>query len=288
MWYTKNMKKADYSAKICAKINLSLAITGKKEDMHLLDMIVYPLHNLYDEAYFSPTTDGKISIHILSGYRGLKKRKFKKAIIDKVALIADKLGLCGKVYIKKNIPLGGGLGGSTASVVAVLKAMQAYLKSIGKDCEIDNDFLLSLGSDAPCMYVGGVCRVQGIGDIVTPLEYDKQLQVQMAIAKGGSNSKDCYHLYDTIENINTAQNIDLVDFKNAGTIYPHSNTVCKDLPLPTTVDEALAINRNDLYEIAILLNPKIQETAVALHNHTNKKVFMSGSGSTVFCVNIIE
>lgn len=282
------MRKTDYSAKICAKINLSLSVVGKKDDMHLLDMIVYPLHNLYDEAYFLPTNNGKISVHILSGYKGLKKRKFKKAIADKVELIATKLGLFGKVYVKKNIPLGGGLGGSTASIVAVLKAMQSYLKSIGKDCDVDTDFLLSLGSDAPCMYVGGVCRVQGIGDIVTPLEYDRQLQVHMAIAKGGSNSKDCYHLYDTIANINTAQNIDLVNFKIADKIYPHSNTVCKDIPLPTTVDEALAINRNDLYEIAILLNPKIQETAVVLHSHTNQKVFMSGSGSTVFCVNAIE
>lgn len=282
------MKKTDYKAKVCAKINLSLAIMGKKDNMHLLDMIVYPLQNLYDEAYFVPSTDKKLSVRILSGYKGLKKRKFQKAILQKVANISDKLNVYGKVYIRKNVPLGAGLGGSTAGVVATLKAMQAYLKSVGKECDVDNDFLLSLGSDAPCMYMGGVCRVQGIGEIVTPLDYDKHLNVQLSIAKGGSNSKECYQLYDTIEKVNTAQNIDLIDFKNADKIYPHSNTVCKGSPLPTTVEEALSTNRNDLYEVAIILNPKIQETAVALHNRTSRPVFMSGSGSTVFCVNVLD
>lgn len=288
MCYTETMKKTDYKAKVYAKINLSLVITGKKDNMHLLDMIVYPLQNIYDEAYFVPSNDNKLSVRILSGYKGLKKRKFKKAILQKISVIADKFNVYGKVYIRKNIPLGAGLGGSTASVVATLKAMQAYLKSVGKNFNVDNDFLLSLGSDAPCMYKGGVCRVQGIGEIVTPLDYDKHLSVQLAIAKGGSNSKDCYQLYDTIEKVNTAQNIDLVDFKDTDKTYPHSNTVCKDLPIPTTVEEALVTNRNDLYEVAILLNPKIQETALALHNRTDCNVFMSGSGSTVFCVNVIN
>ncbi len=282
------MKKTDYTAQVPAKINLSLAITGKKEDMHLLDMIVYPLYNLCDKAYFMPANNGKISVSIISGYKGLKKRKFQKAISEKVATIANKLNVFGKVYICKNIPLGAGLGGSTASTIAVLKAMQSYCKSIGKDFDVDNDFLLSLGSDAPCMYMGGACRVQGIGEILTPLEYDKQLNIQMAIAKGGSNSKECYQLFDTINKVNASQNIDLITHENADNTYPLSSTVCKNLPLPTNIEEALSLSRNDLYEVAMLLNPKIQETAVALHNHTNRNVFMSGSGSAVFCVNATD
>ena len=40
-----------------AKLNLSLAITGKKDGLHTLDMIVYPFEKYADKVEFCPDED---------------------------------------------------------------------------------------------------------------------------------------------------------------------------------------------------------------------------------------
>lgn len=254
---------AEYAAKTPAKLNLSLCITGKRENLHTLDMIVYPFSDISDEAFFIPRKSvGIRKIHVISGYKGLKKSKFKKFMFPRLQAIAEKFQIGGDVYFRKNIPLGAGLGGSSACIVSAIKAMQKYCKDTEKPCYIDSDFLLSLGSDVPCMYHGGICRVQGVGETVSPLAYDRQLKFKVAVAKGGSDSAACYDLYDSISRFED-------DAKTQ---------------IPTTVEEALALNRNDLLEAAQLLNPNIANAIEILSKGTNKKVYMSGSGSAVFCV----
>ncbi len=258
------MKKTAFTAKTPAKVNLSLCITGKRDNLHTLDMIVYPVDYLFDEVIFTPNGKSGIGkIKILCGYKGLKKRKFAKAmrpIADKIALA---LRASGDVYIKKDIPLGAGLGGSSSVIVCMAKAMQAYCESVGIEHSLDDKFLLSLGSDVPCMYRGGVMRVQGVGDILTPINNHPNLNVEIAIAKGGSSTKDCYALYDELDALDMIKHIDKI---------------------PTTVEEAIDAHVNDLLEPATILNPNIEKTMTALKNHTGKQVYMSGSGSALFTI----
>ncbi len=266
MCYTVFMKLKHYSSKTNAKVNLSLVITGKRDNLHTLDMITYPLEHIYDEVIFlSKGKKGLRKVKVLYGYKGLKKHLYITNITPFLRKIFDYFKVSGDIYIKKDIPLGAGLGGSSATIVSTIKAIEEYLKDNDVAYTIDSDFLLSLGSDVPCMYMGGINRVQGVGDIVTPLTYDKNLNIDVAIAKGGSSTKDCYALYDELAK---HQDID-------------------SRPIPSTVDEALSINRNDLLEPAKILNPHIESTLIALENHTGKKVYMSGSGSALFTVDVL-
>lgn len=251
-----------YAAKTPAKLNLSLCITGKRENLHTLDMIVSPFPELSDIAVFYPEQSTKIrKIRIVSGYKGLRKNAFKKYIRPHLQAIASKFNIGGDIYFYKNIPLGAGLGGSSACIVSAIKAMQKYCSDIGKSCETDASFLLSLGSDVPCMYRGGICRVQGVGEIVFPLTCTHPLEFKVTIAKGGSNSAECYKLYDDLSENNEA----------------------KISRIPQSVEEAVSLNRNDLLEAAQILNPHIKDAIDALKKAGNNKVFMSGSGSAVFC-----
>ncbi len=258
------MKKTAFTAKTPAKVNLSLCITGKRDNLHTLDMIVYPVDYLYDEVIFTPNGKSGIGkIKILCGYKGLKKKKFAKAMRPIAEKIALALRVGGDVYIKKDIPLGAGLGGSSSVIVCMAKAMLAYCESVGIEHTLDDKFLLSLGSDVPCMYHGGVMRVQGVGDILTPIDDYPNLDIEIAIAKGGSSTKDCYALYDEFEELGVALHA---------------------LKIPTTVEEAIEINHNDLLESAMVLNDNIFKTKTALENHTGKQVYMSGSGSALFTI----
>ncbi len=68
------------------------------------------------------------------------------------------------VSIDKQIPHGGGLGGGSSDAAAILRwAGFDELEAASK-----------LGADIPFCLIGGRARVQGIGEIVTPLPFVEQ------------------------------------------------------------------------------------------------------------------
>ncbi len=251
-----------FTISVPAKLNLSLAITGKREGFHTLDMIVCPYHKYEDVVSFCPQEGvvGVTSVKIDSDLQGFDGERFEGVIRDKLDLIAKRANVGGSVYIRKNIPIGAGMGGSSASVVGALKAVEAYCVSIGKNIPLDTAFLLSLGSDVPCMYAGGVCRVRGVGEIVDRLECKDIPAFESVVVEGGADSGACYKAYDML-----------------GKDY-------SDLPIPQNAREALEINRNDLFEASCIVNPLIKETVERFKNEGIDKVFMTGSGSGLFYI----
>ena len=54
-----------FEARACAKFNLSLAITGRRGNLHTLDMIVCPCEEFADEARFVPRgAQGEAGLHL--------------------------------------------------------------------------------------------------------------------------------------------------------------------------------------------------------------------------------
>lgn len=252
-------KQMFYTAKVPAKLNLSLAITGRKEGMHTLDMIMYPYEKLADTVAFYPQeNEGKISVKC--DFVDFEEGRFVTAIKDKVSAIFKRFGVCGRVEIEKKIPLGAGLGGSSASIVALIKAIENYCRDIGINTALDTRFLLSLGSDVPYMYKGGICRVQGIGEIVEELEFDKKLDFDVIIARGGADSGECYRQYDKLHEIISSTNS------------------------PSCVNEAIEKARNDLLEASCIVNPEIKAAINTLKSRGYERIYMSGSGSAVFAI----
>ncbi len=246
-------------ARVYAKINLSLAVTGKRGNLHTLDMIVCPYRGFYDEAEFTPRKDMKnIALgDVQAEFCAFKPSLFAEFFNRKLKIISEKFGVGGIINVKKGVPLGAGLGGSSASVVAALKAVKGYVKSIGGSAEADDGFLLSLGSDVPCMLYGGACRVQGVGERVSPLDCDVPEDICVRIAEGGSDTAKCYALFDENDKGQYAA-----------------------LPIADSVYGALQFLRNDLTVSAVKLNPKIAELISSMKNEF-EYVVMSGSGSAV-------
>lgn len=247
-----------FRVEISAKVNLSLAITGKRGNLHTLDMIVYPYDKLKDKIEFAPNGDIGLDGLELSGYDGLDALRFARENHDKIDGILKHFCVGGSVKIEKNIPLGAGLGGSSAVFAGVVKAIEKYLVSIGKNMPLDIEFLLSLGSDVPCVMYGKACRVLGVGEEIVPLEDVPQLNFDVVIAQGGADSGKCYKIYDELGRVNT-------------------------MTPPTTIEEALREKRNDLFEASCIVNPNIKAEYDKLKGYDF--VLMSGSGSSlVYCV----
>ncbi len=257
------MQKDDFGAKFAAsapaKFNLSLAIVGKRGDMHDLDMITCPLEKMTDEALFCPCPEN--TIEIISAFDGFDEARFLSFFAPKYAAILSRFGETGKISLSMGVPLGAGLGGSSAGMVATIKAIQKFRRSKGIDDDIDDGFLLSLGSDVPAMYMGGMLRVQGVGDKLTRIDGEVP-SVEVFIAEGGSSSADCYRLYDKM--------------LAAGDIPSPP-------PPPETLKEALKQLRNDLSLPAEALNPNIRALRERLMSE-GKRPVMSGSGSALVVI----
>lgn len=170
-----------------AKINLCLAVTGKKDGMHTLDGIVTETF-LFDKV-FMEKTDSECSVKYTDGRVYFGDTAYKAATI-----IKEKYHTGGvRVLIEKSIPEGAGLGGSSVDAAAVCRGMNELYGLNG----IDNDVMASIGSDVPYCYYGGNKRVSGFGEKIIDVDLPKLFQVVL-VPKGRVNTGECYALYDKI------------------------------------------------------------------------------------------
>lgn len=275
-------KKRVYKAEVFSKINLSLEITGKADNLHTLKMLVCPYEDYKDIVTFYPSdvNEADIYIEVAEAYSDksssqsnevaevrFDKVRFADFFVPKVNAIAKKLGVSGKLEIIKGVPLGAGLGGSTASIVGALKAMSDYAQDIHKSAALDDGFLISLGSDVPCMLYGKPCVVSGVGEIVKPvrLPFDTEC-FKVEIASGGSDTRACYRKYDELvaKGADTSRDLNGIDC---------ASEIIID-------GECFELYKNDLTLPACLLNENIQRLINALRKKSDR-VFLSGSGSAV-------
>ncbi|MDE7372823.1 MAG: hypothetical protein K2N18_02040 [Clostridia bacterium] len=272
------MSKKSYKAEVFAKINLSLEIVGKAGDLHALKMLVCPYKGFSDVVEFIPTgCEGISGIEASASFESFDEARFCDFFLPKAQAIAKRLGVGGRLIVKKGVPLGTGLGGSTASIVGALKAMREYAEDLGKSTALDDGFLLKLGSDVPCMLYGESCIVEGVGEIVKPVEIPFDLSdLQVKIAEGGSDTKACYTLYDKLK----AENKDI---DTSICVCEKSAEVAEAVGCFEKFNvgaELIDLYKNDLTLPAAMLNENIKNLICDLKN-SYKNVFLSGSGSAV-------
>jgi 4-diphosphocytidyl-2-C-methyl-D-erythritol kinase len=136
-----------------AKLTLSLRVVGTRPDgYHLIEaeMVTLDLHDLItiDEGGTGITASGPFAAGVPT---------------DGSNLVSKALALAGRqaaIHLHKQIPHGGGLGGGSADAAAILRwAGFSDLAAASR-----------LGADVPFCLIGGRARVQGIGEIIEPLE----------------------------------------------------------------------------------------------------------------------
>jgi len=142
-----------------AKINLFLKITGKRDTgFHELQS-VFQLIDLYDYIYIRVRKDSEINFINESceinkqddlGFRAAK-------------LILKNINVGVDIYIKKNIPIGAGLGGGSSDAATILMAINA-LANISLSKRELMALGLSLGADIPFFIFGENAWVEGIGE----------------------------------------------------------------------------------------------------------------------------
>ena len=249
------MKKV--CVKIPAKINLTLDVLGVKDGYHDISSLVCGV-NIYDVITIKKRADKKITLTekgIKSGCIAENNNAYKSALLFMQTFRTNGVD----IILNKSIPVGAGLGGSSADIAGTLLAMK---KLFGVNVDI-KPLADSLGSDSGYMTIGGPAIISGRGDKVLPLNEKVDYQLLIISEDFSVSAKECYRVFDTI----------------------------KEKPLPTTSlaveglkDKQTKHFKNDLYLATKTMHPEIEKNIDALKNAGAVASVMTGSGSAVYGV----
>lgn len=249
--------------KAYAKVNLTLFITGTGGGYHLLDSIVATV-DMYDLIILKKRKDRLVSIDM----RGMDSESipFEQNNAVKAAdLFIEKFGTNGvDIKIFKNIPMGAGLGGSSADAAGVLNGLKKLYKI--NDLPSLKQIADMTGSDTKYMLTGGYARLSGRGDIVRGIESKLKLNMLMLIPESGVSTAQCFSLFDR------------TGIAGGNSDRAENALISDDLK---SLSENLS---NALATPAICLNGEIKECFDDLRAFCPLAVNMTGSGSGVYAL----
>ena len=243
-----------------AKINLALDVFNVRDDgYHDIKSIMIPI-NFYDEL--------EIRVVDVDEYICNKpyiKFNEKNSIIKMIDIVKDKYNINNHFYInlRKSIPTQAGLGGGTSDAGSALRILKKlYRLDLSKQEE--RDICVAVGADVLFNYYNKAAVVEGIGDIITPIEVKKKYHVLLVKPFKGVSTKQAY------DNLN----MDICD-------HPNIDILKKSLEEGTCIDGLMS---NSLEQPSLLLNKDVKIIKDLLIDNGCKNVLMSGSGSCVFAI----
>lgn len=245
-----------------AKINLSLDITGARGGYHTIDSIVASV-DISDGITLSPRGDNNIGV-VMRGLDADIPYEQNNAVKAARAFM-QAFGTRGAdIIIDKRIPVGAGMGGSSADVAGVLNGL-SILYGI-TDYPAVKSIADGLGSDCGYMLRGGFARMTGRGERVTPIVCNAELFLIIALPAGGVSTAKCYALSDA---------------------YPESRHTSAAVQRAICGGQLNELGRslsNGLYPAAAVINPQIRDAFSDLWALGPIGVNMTGSGSAVYAL----
>lgn len=238
----------------CAKVNLTLGVTGRRSDgYHTLDSLMVTT-DLCDDV--TVTRCREVIVTCTGMF--LPYRNTLRAAAERYRALT---GRGARIHVYKRIPVEAGLGGGSADAAAVLRGMQ---RLYGEAEERDlYDIALRVGADVPFCLQGGLCRAQGVGEVLTPFRLGAPLHLVLAKPAAGVSTRALF------ERLNLPQ------------------------PLPDTARAMAALSGGDVRALGPLLCNALQAEAEALVPEIGTLrqrllalgalgACMTGSGSAVF------
>ncbi len=248
-----------------AKINLTLEITGVEEGYHLLDSLVANV-DIYDLLVLRKRK-GALSRITMKGLGSESIPPERNNALKAAEAFSAAFGTDGvDITVYKNIPIGAGLGGSSADVSGVLNGMAALYQIT--DREKLKEIADSLGSDTGYMLNGGFARMRGRGEDVERLPLQNKLHFLLLCPPTSVSTKACYAAYDTQPKT--------LEYRGCPT------EDCIRALAQSSASEGGMYVMNDLFRAACSLNGQVGQAYEELERFSPLGVCMTGSGSGVF------
>lgn len=149
-----------------AKLNLMLHITGRRPDGYHELQTIFQFLDYGDELSFALREDGEVRLQteiadvphdsnlIVKAARALKEQSGCTLGVD--------------IWLKKILPMGGGIGGGSSDAATTLLGLN-HLWKLGWDEDRLAALGLKLGADVPVFVRGFAAFAEGVGEILTPV-----------------------------------------------------------------------------------------------------------------------
>ena len=250
-----------------AKINLSLDVTGRRDNgYHDVRMIMQTI-NLYDEIIIVREVAGSRDGKIVLGSGSKEVAPDENNLIYKAArLMMNECGINDaiKITYKKKIPVAAGMAGGSTDAAAVFRGLnELFSLGLGNSdlCKMG----VRIGADVPYCIMGGTALSEGIGEILTPITPMPECFILIAKPPIGVSTAYVYNAYDSLKEK-----------------YHPDVDAMKD-----------AIEKQDIKRIAMLLGNSLEGVTIDEYPVINRikelmlgngalGSLMSGSGPTVF------
>lgn len=242
-----------------AKINLTLDILGVEGKYHKINTLVSTI-DLHDKIILKKRRDKRITLQ-------MKGLPIDLPIVENNAYKAcksfmEKFGTMGvDITIYKNIPIGGGLGGSSADIAGVLNGMKQLFEEQDSVLPLANE----LGSDSGYLLSGGYAVLSGRGEKISQKYLDKKMYLLIITEDTPVSAKMSYTTFD----------------KQGKTYKPCTKTALKALEEGDN-EKFLKVIKNDLTTASCEILPEIKTNLVALNKASADAFIMTGSGSSVY------
>lgn len=274
--------------KTYAKINLSLDVTGVREDGYHLVRMVMQAVDLCDDMVIRVfgSKDPKITLKSNKYYVPTDRRNtaYKAAELMIEACRKSRSSWADQPFevridIGKNIPVAAGLAGGSSNaagaIIGLNRVLDMRLKpaemcAIGSRIGADVPFsIMSMlaAMDGPDLREGGISTAalaEGVGEVLTPL-HPISMWTVLVKPHFSVSTKDVYQALDAIE------------------ISRHPDTEAVLRGMKTGDANAIANGMaNVLEEVTLVQHPRVAEVKSIMQKHCPDLTMMSGSGPTVY------
>jgi 4-diphosphocytidyl-2-C-methyl-D-erythritol kinase len=239
-----------------AKINLALHVLGRRADgYHELDSVV-AFADVGDVLEIAPAD--KMSLQVDGPFSdGVPTTADNLVLKAHAALSQHGAVPPAAIHLTKNLPVASGIGGGSADAAAALRGF-LKISSTRFAPETIQKVALLLGADVPVCLHGKACRMQGVGEIISPLEQPPTSAILL---------------------VNPLQACSTANVFRAMALTPGDRI---GWPLDARKHESW---RNDMTTAAMSVLPVIGEVLNAMQSLSSARaVRMSGSGATCFAL----
>lgn len=257
------------------KINLTLDVTGRREDgYHLVRMVMQSV-SLYDTLTFSLRGDGQNTL-VLSAESTAEGAQAlpvdgSNLILRAIRMMQERFHITYGIdaVLTKRIPMAAGLAGGSADAAAAFYAMNElfHLNLTTQDLQ---QIAVKLGADIPFCLAGGTRLAEGVGEVLSEIPPMPDCHILIGKPPVDVSTKAVYTALD--ERAGTAY---------AGIIHPNVDGQIAALKREDIGGVSRAMG-NVLETVTVMTTPAIGRIRDLMRTEGATGAMMTGSGPTVF------
>jgi len=252
----RNLFLDKFESKAPAKINVGLNIISKRNDgFHNLETIFYQIHDLFDDLTFEKSD--RLELILSVDNQDLVRNNI---IIKAVKFLEEKTytKLTPKITLKKNIPIGAGLGGGSSDAASTLKAINE-LYTLNLTLDELKSIALKLGSDVPLFLYNYPTIGKSLGELLEKIDFKIDYPILLVNPQIHISTREAFSM-----------------------IVPKQNSFNYANLQNEKITDWNKIVKNDFEKSVFNLYPEIREIKNRLIKIGALFSLMSGSGSTVY------